>query len=199
MKHLVIFAGLVVLLTVSINSCGGGGVSDEFTKEINDFETAWNNAETSYTAIIDTVNAAKQKWTGCTAELVLPDSVKEDLNASRIKELDSIANVGKEQGAIYDQLTADMNAYKTTLDAQGKAFADWKAKVMKGEIDIETAKKDLKEYKAKIEEITNKSNEANNRLAEVRIACEGNCSSFEEKLKAPLEEEKDEKENKKSK
>jgi hypothetical protein len=173
-----LFIGIVLFF-----SCGGGGVSEQFTKELNEFETAWNNTAASFTAVMDSVKTTNDAFTSCTGQMKVPDTLTEKLTGTDTQKLDSIkANCGKYAQGVTDIMNK-LETYKTGWDKEAAAFAGWKDKVLKGSIDIETAKKDLKIYKEKLDETAKQSDEAYNGLTELKGKCDANCSLYDGTVK----------------
>lgn len=178
MKKINLFLIGLVCFSFMITSCGGGGVSEEFTREINEFETAWTNTGTSFSGIMDSVKAANTNCTTMQAEMKVPDTLVERMGSDDKVKLDSIKAICEKQNGSCTAILQDLEKYKLNWDKETNAFAEWKDKVLKGEIDIETAKKDLVMYKAKLTQAGDKSTEAYNKLSELKIACSGTCGSY---------------------
>lgn len=181
---------LTLCLPVALVSCGGGGVSEDFTREINEVETAWNNASGSFTTAIDSVKQAKAGWENMSTNMVLPDSVKSTITPAYNNKLDSVKAICATHGQAYDGLLKDLETAQNTWNTDTKVFADWKDKVFKSEIDIETARKDLKTYQEKIKTTTGTTNEVNARLNTIRENCAVTCKAYESMVaSAPKQEE----------
>lgn len=178
-------ASIIILALTSgmyLSSCGGGGVSEEFTKEINEFETAWTNTGTSFMGIVDSVKTTKAQWDVMATEMKVPDTLVERIGNDRMKVLDSVKTICGSQNESCAAILKGLEDYKLTWDNDTKAFGEWKDKVLKGEIDVETAKKDLAAYKTKLADAGTKSSDAYNKLSELKVACSGNCSQYNEMI-----------------
>jgi hypothetical protein len=189
MKKVKVFFIGSALALLTFSSCGGGGVSEEFTKEINEFETAWTNTGIAYEGIMDSVKTTNADWTSMHAEMKVPDTLIENLSEDRSKKLDSIKTICSTQNESCAAILKSLEEYKVNWDKETSAFAEWKDKVLKGEIDIETAKKDLVLYKTKLTEAGNKSTEAYNKLSELKVACSGTCGLYDQMVTALATEE----------
>jgi hypothetical protein len=162
-------------------ACGGGGLSEDFKKEIAEFETAWGTATNSVTAIHDSVQATITSWESmetCSA----PDSTLAVLSAETKSQLDSIMLQCKDYSADIEKLHEEIEVYMGTWEADKKAFTDWKDKVEKGEIDVETAKKDMKLYKDKITLVNDWVKQTNEKFIAIKSSCETNCAGYGEVL-----------------
>ena len=168
----VLFAGAALFV-----SCGGGGLSEDFKKEIAEFETAWGNAKNEVYALRDSVQATLTSWEGMKDEAV-PDTVWNKLDEPTKSALDSIEAVCGDHTANLEKLNKEITTYTETFEADGKAWGDWKVKVEKGEIDIETAKKDMKLYKEKITVINDWVKETNTKYMAIKSACDANCAGY---------------------
>ncbi len=185
-----IFILPIVLL---LYSCGGGGVPETFTKELNEFETAWTNTEMSFMGVLDSVSNAALKLNENNLIMTLPDSVSSKINPANKLVLDSIKNINAGNGQACNKIVEELTKFKTKWTNDSKNFEDWKSKVLKGEIDIETAKKDLAEYKSKLAKSANVSTKGYNRLIEVRESNYGNTIKFTQLLAKYSAEQEDEK------
>lgn len=184
----------VLSLFLFIASCGGGGVSEGFTREINEFETAWNNTTTSLIGIIDSVKTTNDQWVIMNSEMKIPDTLVEKIGDSKSKILDSVKLVCSSQNQGCTSILKELETFQLGWNKETKSFEEWKDKVLKGEIDIETAKNDLKIYKSKLTDAGNKSTESYNKLSDLKVACAGNCGQYASMLqKFSLEEAEPEK------
>lgn len=186
-KHC-LFLGLSASL---LFSCGRGGLSDGFTREINEVETAWKNATGSFTASLDSVEQARKGWALMLQHMKVPDSIQSRLSPGYKAQLDSVQQICVKKGDAYDALMKDMETARTGWDQDSRVFADWKDKVFKSEIDIETARKDLKDYQQKVKSTTEISNTTASRLNEIRQHCSANCKVYDSLLLAAPKEELD--------
>jgi hypothetical protein len=189
MKKVKLCLSCFAFLSLMFNSCGGGGVSEEFTKEINEFETAWINTGISFSGIMDSVKTTNESWIAMHSEMKVPDTLVERLDSDKSKKLDSIKAICSSQNESCAAILKGLEEYKTGWDKETSAFAEWKDKVLKGEIDIETAKKDLLLYKTKLTQAGDKSTEAYNKLSELKIACSGTCGLFDQMVTSLATEE----------
>ena len=186
-----IYSSIAVLFLGTLVSCGGGGLSEDFKKEISEFETAWGNAKNEVSALKDSVQATVNSWDSMKDEAV-PDTLWNSLAEPTKHQLDSIENICKDYTTDLEKLNKDITLYTETFDADTKAWSDWKEKVEKGEIDIETAKKDMKVYKEKITVINDWVKQTNEKYIAIKTACESNCAGYGNILSsatAPLDAE----------
>jgi len=179
-------SGLMVSL---LFSCSGGGLSDGFTREINEVETAWKNASGSFTASLDSVDQATKEWAAMTVNMQVPDSMQSRLTPEYKARLDSVKQICIKQGESYEMLHKEMETARNNWDQDSKVFASWKDKVFKSEIDIETARKDLKDYQAKVKSTTDISNKTASRLNQIRQNCEANHKIYDSLVTAIPKEE----------
>lgn len=178
MKNYKLFTAAFVGSALFLFSCGGGGVPENFTKQINDTELAWKNASASLSTSIDSITATKASWTTMSAEMKVPDSLSAAVEPQTAKELDSLKGICTNQGASYDKLLTESSAYLTQVKSDESAFLAWKDKVIKGEIDVETAKKDLKMYSEKVGEISSRSGDIMSKITEIKKQCSDDCGKF---------------------
>ncbi|HYG51456.1 MAG TPA: hypothetical protein VD905_11160 [Flavobacteriales bacterium] len=184
MKKLYPLIPFLVVGVILFFSCGGGGVSEQFTKELNEFETAWDNTAASFTAVMDSVRTVKQEWTGMESSMKVADTLTKKLTDEDMRRLDSLKANCKGHAESSDNVLKKMEAFKTGWDKETSAFKEWKDKVLKGLIDIETAKRDMKVYKGKLEEAAEQSDKAYDELTELKNKCQANCKAYDDAVLA---------------
>lgn len=163
-------------------SCGGGGVSDDFTREINDVHIAWKNTTGAIDASRDSVENAYRNWATMMLEMKVPDSLQSRLTPAYKAKLDSVYNVCEKQHASFDALKVELENSRLEWEKETRVFADWKDRVFKSEIDVETARKDLKHYQEEVKTNTDISNRVNERLSQIRQHCLSNCMVYDSLL-----------------
>lgn len=183
MKKIYAVIPFLFIGTILFFSCGGGGVSEQFTRELNEFETAWNNTAASFNAVMDSVKTTNDGFNTCGEQMKVPDTLTERLTNQDTQKLDSIKSSCSKHVQGVAAIMAKLEKHKTGWDMETAAFAGWKDKVLKGSIDIETAKKDLKTYKTKLDETARQSDEAYAGLTELKGKCAVTCNTYDGMVK----------------
>lgn len=160
--------------TVLFAACGGGKLDESAMQELTKFEGDWM-------AATETLK-------------VLPDQIKEALDASKAS-CDSVCN-GNEckkdakekcdslKGScknVQSEMEAMLKAAQekvASLEADGKAFTDWKEKVTKGEVKAEDFKKQMEDWNLKVSDINASVTEWNTKLEDLTKQCASNCEGM---------------------
>lgn len=160
--------------TMFLAACGGTKLDETALQEVTKFEGDWM-------AATETLK-------------VLPDQIKETYDATKAG-CDSICNNNtckKESKEKCDSLKGSCKAVHTemeamlkasqekvaTLEADGKAFADWKTKVTKGEIKPEDFKKQMEDWNLKVSDINASVTEWTAKLEDLKKQCASNCEDM---------------------
>src|SRR5262245_35953948 len=114
------------LLATALVSCGGGGVSDDFTREINDVQTAWKNTTGAINASHDSVENAYKGWATMMLGMKVPDSLQSRLTAQYKARIDSVYQICEKEHLSYDGLKLELETARLEWEKDTKVFADWK-------------------------------------------------------------------------
>lgn len=162
---------IVVVTSVSIlllTACGSPGISESFSKEIKDFEMAWNNTVQSFKTVTDSIQSDSQLQVNPDSTLSISKDVKSGITDSVMHYLDSIKSTAKTVYGSFGKLAEEIEEQKLSFDKKTNEFNVWKDKVLNGEIDIETAKKDLVSYKEELKVHMEKNTELSDKYYQVR-------------------------------
>lgn len=172
--------------TFMFAACGGGKLDDNANQELSKFEGDWMAATEGLKA--------------------LPDQIKETLDVTKAS-CDSVCN-GSEckkdakekcdslKGScqnIHTEMEAMLKAAQekvASLEADGKAFADWKAKATKGEVKAEDFKKQMEDWNLKLSDINASATEWSTKLADLKKQCETNCADMKSCCETKKEKKK---------
>ena len=87
----------------------------------------------------------------------------------------------------------ELGNMENVCKSDSKTFSTWKNKVLSGNIDPETAKKDLKAYKEKVEVFTNNITEASDKFIQAKEEYKRKTEAFKS-MESLLTEQKSKKE-----
>lgn len=161
--------------TIFLTSCGGG-VSEEFKKELSTFEADWNKAGETATAFGASL-AAEDSAMKAMAPAGVPDSLKANATPEQLAAVDSLGKICEDHTAKLAEIKTTYEGFKASWDKDSKDWADWKAKVEKGEVKEEEAKKALEDWKKKIADANTSVNEWQLALDGVKTACTATCEA----------------------
>jgi chromosome segregation ATPase len=181
---------LATVVAFLITSCGG--VDKKLVEDINSFEKDWG----TFTASVNTTQAnikteSEKIMKDCDETCMMECKDKKVMSA-----VDSCKETCKTNKSDVEMLMNNVNSFKDTVNAMTSRFADWKAKVMKGEVKTEDANKGLDEYKAKMADAKDQLGAFNTGLETIKTSCEASCNAVKEKC-AMMDSEKDAKKGKK--
>ncbi|MFN3343858.1 MAG: hypothetical protein ACK40M_14270 [Flavobacteriales bacterium] len=173
-------------------SCGGG-VSEELKKELSAFETEWTkagDAATAFGASITEEDSAMAQM----RPAELPDSLKMNATPVQLAVIDSLNTVCSGHTEKVAEIKATFDGFKASWDKDSKVWADWKAKVEKGEVKEEEAKTELENWKKKLAAANTSIGEWQSALDGVSSECSATCNAQKDAIAAipatPVKEEK---------
>ena len=166
-----------------LSSCSSG-VSEDFKKEMTAFETEWNEAGISADAFAADLSAQDSLCNADMAGLTVPDTLQANATPEAMASIDSLAAVCKDQSAKIAEIKTTFEGFKAGWDADSKAWADWKAKVEKGEVKEEEAKAKMEDWNKKLADAKTSISEWSAALGAVKAECEATCKAHHDAVAA---------------
>jgi hypothetical protein len=158
-------------------SCGGGGVSEEFKKELAAFETEWTEAGKAADAFGASLAEQDSMCKMDMANMTVPDSIKANATPEALASIDSLAAICMTQSSSMDEIKTTFDGFKAGWDKDSKDWADWKAKVEKGEVKEDEAKKKMEDWRKKLADAKTNIGDWTAALDATRSECSATCKA----------------------
>lgn len=178
MKFNKILFTLAIAGSMFLAACGGGKPDEAALAEMTAFEGNWMAAVESMKA-----GAGEIKMTCDMSKSATDSACNGECKKDMKGECDSIKGGCKAIQENLDAMGAAAAEKIAAADADGKAWAEWKEKVMKGEVKAEDFKKGMEDWNMKISEINASVTEWKSKAEEAKTNCMANC----EKMKSCCE------------
>lgn len=172
-----IVAILTLTSAILISSCSSKGLSEEAKKSITDFQAEWKASGDMLTAWGNTMTtkfADMKKMETETDAMVKGAKIP----AANTAAVDSLTKVCMSLEGKRTEIQTAYNAAVKQFEADGKAFTEWTAKAMKGDVDAAGITKGLDEYKAKLTACKADMESWNTMLADTEKMCMETCNSL---------------------
>jgi|GEM_PF-1998920 len=159
------------------------GPSEETTKALAEFETAWGELGTAATAWSADLKGTVDNCTACCAkhEGASMDGVAEEMKAKCTETMTACAN----DKAAFEGMWGAWTEFQASWEADSKAFGEWKEKVAKGEVDEEAAKAGLADWTTKMTDAKSKVEGWNTAYTAAKESCMKNmenCAALEKEM-----------------
>lgn len=161
-------------LALLASSCKHGPDA-ETLKAVTDFETNWTSLGQQATAWSEDLTSSLAKCEECCKnnESISTEGMSMEMK-SKCEEATSACKNDKGQ---FEAMKAEWDGFQTSWGESTAAFGAWKEKLMKGEVDAETAKKQLEELNGKMAEAKTKLETWSTALASAKESCGKNMES----------------------
>ncbi|MCX6292373.1 MAG: hypothetical protein NT126_11515 [Bacteroidetes bacterium] len=149
MKTKVILA-LVVAGAMTLAACNKK-VDEKTIADINQFGTDWSalgeKASNWSKQLTESAQHAKEFAAKQTEMMNTMSTSKDAAMKTKMQEMSTTANTNS---ANFETMMNDWNTFRTSWDANTKAYTEWQGKVVKGEVSSEDAVKGLADWKTKM-------------------------------------------------
>lgn len=151
------------------------GPSEETMKAVADFETAWGTLGQGATAWSADLKGTVDNCTAtCTKnDAAVVDAWPEDMKTKWNDAKTACAN----DKAAFEAMWQEWTTFQTAWEADSKAWAEWKEKLTKGEVDDAGAKTALADWTKKMEEAKAKVDGWNSAYTAAKESCMKNCDN----------------------
>jgi chromosome segregation ATPase len=171
---------IVVAGAMTFTACNKK-IDEKTMADINQFGTDWSTlgekASTWSKQLAETAQHAKEVSTKQTEMWKSMSTSKDEAMKTKMQEMSKAAT---ENSASFDAMMNDWNSYKTTWEANTKAFTEWQGKVTKGEVTPEEATKGITDWKTKMNEAQQKIDNWNTAYNSAKESCDKNMASLDE-------------------
>ena len=168
--------------------------SEQTMKAVTDFESSWTSLGEQATAWSGELKGSVDKCTEQCAKMDKSMGSMASAAADMKAKYNEMAAGCKNDKAAFEAMGTEWEAFKTTWEADTKAFAEWKEKVNKGEGTDEEATKALASYQTKMDEAKAKIEGWNTAFAAAKETCMKNtdaCANMEKMMtEKPMPEKK---------
>ena len=148
MKTNVVLA-FVAAGAIALTSCSKK-IDEKTMAEINQFGTDWAALGEKATAwSTDLTATAQQSHEFAAKAHSMSDAMATSKDETMKTKSSDMAKTADQDATTIDGMTSEWTSFKTSWDENTKAFTEWSAKVMKGEVTPEDATKGLADWKSK--------------------------------------------------
>ena len=171
-------------------------VSEETTKAVTDFETAWGELGTNATNWANEVKACADK---CAENCKKCDEMMAGMKDEKMKHACDSAHGGtcKKDMDGCNEMWGAWEKFKTDWDSNTTKFAAWKEKVTKGEVDDAAAKTELENWNKTKTDAETTVKGWSEKWTAMKTDCENHLKSCDDAMSAMMAPAKDAKGGKK--
>ncbi|MBI3234082.1 MAG: hypothetical protein HYZ42_08570 [Bacteroidetes bacterium] len=174
MKFNKILLTLAIAGSMLLVACGGAKLDDAAKAEMSKFEGDWMAASESMKAFPNDIKAALDASKASCDSVCDEKTCKKDMKGT----CDSLKASCKSVQEGMEAMMKTANEKVAAIEADSKAWADWKAKADKGEVKLEDFKKSMEDWNLKISEMNATMTEWKSKLDELTNTCKSNCESM---------------------
>ena len=189
-----IVALVIVTGTLFIASCGKKGPSEEMKNSMKTFEADWKATGDQMTAWGQTLDQKTTEMNNMMKES-MPMDEHMDMKGGKMdskmdmKGMSSMDSMDQECMMISNSLNDMKTTYTTAMTnwaADTKAYEDWKANAMKGDMKDEDMKKEMDSYSAKLTAYKTDMQNWNTMLMDLEKKCSDACMMMKGDMKGDM-------------